>query len=113
MAAIAGVSLLWRGTALDRMWALNKPAHAVFSSMTPLVGLLFLILSATLVLTTIGWFRRKLWGWWLAIAILTTQVIGDIVNAIRGEFLHGITGIAIASALLMLVLWRDVREQFF
>jgi hypothetical protein len=112
MAAIAGVSLLWKGTALDRMWTLNKPAHAALSPIASIFGPLFLLLSATLVLTATGWLRRKTWGYWLAVAILTTQVIGDIVNTVRGDFLRGVSGIVIASTLLILVRTRAVREQF-
>jgi hypothetical protein len=112
MAALAGISLVWRGTVLDRMWALNKPAYAVLSPLASFVGPLFLILSTIMVSIIVGWFRRKRWAWWLAIGVLGTQVIGDIVNLARGDLLRGSAGLVIASALLFLVVQREVRDQF-
>lgn len=112
MAALAGITLVWRGTVLDRMWALNKPAYAVLSPIASIVGPLFLVLSTIMVSIIVGWFRRKLWAWWLAIGILGTQMIGDIVNLVRGGFLRGSAGVVIASALLFLLLQREVRDQF-
>lgn len=97
---------------LDRMWALNKPAYAVLSPLASFVGPLFLVLSAVMVSIIIGWFRRRFWAWWLAIAVLGTQIVGDFVNLIRGDFLRGFAGVVIASALLFLLAQRNVRDQF-
>ena len=112
MAALAGVTLVWSGTPLDRLWALNKPAYAVLSPLARVVGPLFLVLSTIMGSIIIGWFRRKLWAWWLAIGVLGTQLIGDIVNLVRGDFLRGSAGVVMVSALLFLLVQRDVRDQF-
>src|SRR5581483_3033098 len=112
MAALAGITLVWRGTMLDKVWALNKPAYAVLSPIAGVVGPLFLVLSAIMVSITMGWLRRKLWAWWLALIVLGTQIIGDIVNLVRGDLLRGIAGVVIASALLFLLAQREVRDQF-
>ena len=112
MAALAGVTLVWRGPPLDRIWALNKPAYAVLLPMARVVGPLFLVFSAIMVCIIVGWFRRKRWAWWVAIGVLGTQVIGDIVNLARRDFFRGSAGVVIASAMLFLLLKRDVRDQF-
>ena len=112
MAAVAGITLVWSGTALDRIWALNKLAYAVLSPIASFVGPLFLVLSTIMVSIIVGWFRRKRWAWWLAIVILGSPVLGDIVNLARGDFLRGSAGIVIAGALLFLVVQREVRDQF-
>ena len=41
MAALAGTTLLWPGTVLDRVWALNKPAYRQLSPAGSSVGALF------------------------------------------------------------------------
>ena len=112
MAALAGLSLIWRGSALERIWTLNKPAYATFSPLANVVGPLFLMFSALMVFTSIGWLRRKLWSWRLATAVLGTQIVGDFVNVVRRDFLRGCAGIVIAGALLLLLLRRDLRRQF-
>jgi hypothetical protein len=66
MASVAATNLLWRGTALDRIWALNPTAYQQLLPLGGTVGFLFLLLSATLTTAGIGWFRRRLWGWRLA-----------------------------------------------
>lgn len=112
MAALAGATLLWRGTVLDRAWALNQPAYQQLSSAGGSVGYLFLLLSIILVAASVGWFKRRRWGWLLAVGIISTQVAGDFVNLVRGDFLRGGTGVMIAGALLFYLLQRKVRAAF-
>src|SRR5512133_692116 len=101
MAGLAGATLTWRGTAFDKIWTLNKPAYRQLAPLACVVGPLFLLLSAILVLAAVGWFKRRLWGWRLAVAIIATQVAGDLVNLVRGDILRGLTGVVIASALFI------------
>jgi hypothetical protein len=112
MASLAAMTLLWRGTALDRLWALNPTAYKQLAPLGRMVGILFLALSATLITAGIGWFRRRLWGWRMAIAIIATQVLGDVVNCIRGDWLRGGTGVVIAGGLLVFLLRPRVRGRF-
>ena len=76
------------------------------------VGIFFLLLGAALSTAGIGWFRRRLWGWRLAVAIIGTQVLGDVVNCVRGDLLRGGTGLIIAGALLLFLLQPKVRAAF-
>lgn len=112
MAAMAGMTLVWRGTSLDRVWQLNPTAYAQLAPLGRMIGVPFLVLSAALLTAATGWFGRRLWAWRLAIAIIATQVIGDLVNALRGEFLKGTMGVLIASALLIYLLRPAVRAVF-
>jgi len=63
MAGLAAVTLLWRGTALDRLWALNPAAYRQLTPLGGIVGIFFLALAIALTTAGIGWFRRRLWGW--------------------------------------------------
>jgi hypothetical protein len=85
MASLAGVTLIWRGTILDRMWALNAPAYRQLAPFGRTVGIPLLLLGATMAVAGTAWFKRRLWGWRLAVAIIATPVFGDLVNALVGD----------------------------
>jgi len=112
MASLAATTLLWRGTALDRVWDINPTAYKQLAALGGTVGILFVLLGAALAAAGIGWFRRRLWGWRLAIVIVATQVLGDIVNCVRGDWLRGGTGVIIAGALLLFLLRPQIRALF-
>ena len=112
MASLAATTLLLPGTPLDRAWTLNPTAYKQLSPIGSKVGVLFLLLAVVLVASGIGWFRRRRWGWTLAVAIIATQVVGDIINLVRGDWLRGGTGIIIAGALLLYLLTARIRAAF-
>ncbi|MGB8495771.1 MAG: hypothetical protein WCE53_15330 [Candidatus Acidiferrum sp.] len=62
MAALAGATLLWRGTFLDPIWTLNRAAYRQLEPLGGKVGFLFFLLSITLGVAANGWFRRRVWG---------------------------------------------------
>lgn len=112
MASLAAITLLWRGTALDRVWALNPMAYRQLGPLGAKVGVLFLVLGAALTTAGIGWFWRRLWGWKLAVVIIGVQALGDVVNCAQGDWLRGGTGVVIAGALLVYLLRARVRAAF-
>ncbi|MBZ5597130.1 MAG: hypothetical protein LAN83_02305 [Acidobacteriia bacterium] len=112
MAALAGTTLAWPGTGLDRVWSLNPTAYARLAPLGRTVGVLFLLLSAALAATGVGWFRRRVWGWMLAVVIVISQVIGDLVNMFMGQFIRGAVGVVVAGLLLFYILRPQVRKPF-
>ena len=44
--------------------------------------------------------------------IIAIQVLGDIINLLRGDWLHGATGVSIAGALLVYILSPRIRAAF-
>jgi hypothetical protein len=112
MASLAATTLLWRGTPLDCLWDLNPMAYKQLAPLGGTVGILFLLLGAALTTAGIGWFRRRRWGWRLAVVIITIQVLGDVVNFFRGDLLRGGTGVMIAGALLLFLLKPKIRATF-
>ncbi len=112
MASLAGATLIWPGTSFDRVWALNPIAHRQLASLGRPIGVLFLLLSATLAVAGTGWFKRRPWGWRLALAVIATQVLGDLVNLLRGDWLRGGVGFSIATALLVYLSRSAVRAVF-
>jgi hypothetical protein len=108
----AAVTLLRPGTALDRLWELNKTGHAQLASVGKVAGLGFVLLSALLCATSAGWFRRRHWGWFLGTSIVMLNAVGDLVNLSMGERWKGAVGVAIAGLLLVYMFRRGVRNYF-
>ena len=112
MASLAGGTLIWRGSSLDKVWSLNPAAYNHLVGLGKPVGILFLLLSAALAIAGVGWFKRRLWGWRLAVGIILTQILGDMVNSLRGDFMRGGIGLVLASALLFYILRSEVKAVF-
>jgi hypothetical protein len=112
MAALAGISLVWGGSVLDQMWALNPRAYKELAPFGKAVGIAFLFLSVLLAAAAIGWWQRRLWGWWLAVILIATQVLGNLVNILQGRIVEGGTGVTLAGALLFYLLQTKVRSVF-
>jgi hypothetical protein len=112
MAFMAGTTLLWPGTALDRIWVLNPTAHSQLAPLGPRVGLAFLLLALALAAAGVGWFQKKRWGWRIAVCIIGIQALGDLLNLLRGDYLRGVTGVAMAGALLLYLCRPPVKALF-
>ena len=112
MASIAGTTLTWPGTFLDRLWVLNPIARAQLATFAKPAGILFLLLAAVLAMAGTGWFKHSLWGWRLAVAVIATQALGDLINFFRGDYLRGGVGFSVATALLFYLLRPVVRAVF-
>jgi len=112
MASIAGTTLTWPGTFLDRLWVLNPTAHKQLATFDKPAGILFLLTAAVLAMAGAGWFKHRLWGWRLAVAVIAVQVLGDLVNFFKGDYLRGGVGFSIATALLFYLFRPVVRAVF-
>ena len=112
LASLAGITLVWRGTVLDRIWTLNAPAYRQLAPFGNLIGIPFLFLGALMACAGTGWFRRRRWGWGLGVTIISIQGAGDLVNALRGEMIKGAFGFLIAGVLLIYLLRAQVRGFF-
>ena len=104
--------MVWPSTALDRMWALNPRAYKELAPLGKVVGIPFLLRAGTMAAAGMGWFRRRRWAWRLAVALIATQVLGDLANIFLGRIVEGGIGAAIAGALLFYLLRAKVRAAF-
>jgi len=112
MAAYSAVTLLEPGTALDRLWALNKGAHTQLALLGKTAVFGFVVLAATLAAASVGWFRRRRWGWILGITIISINAAGDLVNLSMGEHWKGAVGVTIAALVLVYMTTPGVRSYF-
>jgi hypothetical protein len=91
---------------------LNKTGHAQLASLGKGVAPGFVVLSALLCATAVGWFRRRCWGWVLGTTIIAINAAGYLINGVRGEYLRGAVGVVIASLLLFYMTRSGVRNCF-
>jgi hypothetical protein len=112
MASLAGATLIWRGSFLDRLWALNARAYHQLAPFGSEAGVAFLVLGAVLVVAGRGWFLRRSWGWGLTAVLVASQTVGSAVNAILGDFSEGAIGSILAGAILYFLLRPQVRTAF-
>lgn len=112
MASIAGSTLLWPGTIVDHMWALNPRAYKELAPLGRLAGVAFLLVGATIAAASLGWSRHRRWGWRMAVAIISIQLLGDLFNLFLGSVLEGAFGAAVAGALVYYLLRPRTRAVF-
>jgi hypothetical protein len=112
MATFAATTLLNPGTFLDRAWELNPLAHAQLMPIAKIAGVGFVVLAVVLLLAGVGWFRRRRWGWVLGTSVIGVNMIGDLINSARGEWLKGAVGVVIAGLLLFYLTRPGVRDYF-
>jgi len=112
MAAFAAVTLFHPGSWLDRLWALNRPAHTALAALGTIVAAPFTVLSMVLFLAGLGWFRRRYWGWLLGTTVIATDLAADFIHALLGDWLRSGIGIIIAGLLLFYLTRPAVRTYF-
>lgn len=104
MSALTIFLLLSPGTALDWLWRLNPEAHSGFQILG--VGSIFLmtLVGAACTATAIGLWRGVRWGVYLAITVLSVNIVGDLLNAVmRGDY-RSLIGLPIGGAMIFYLL---------
>jgi hypothetical protein len=103
---ITTLALLFPGGCLDPVWRLNPEARAGFPRLGTFWAVLLMIAVGTACLASaVGLYRRRLWGWRLAIALLAVNLIGDFANAVLRHDPRTLIGLPIGGALIVYLLW--------
>jgi hypothetical protein len=97
---------------LDHIWSLNPRAYRQLAPLGSTAGIPLLIVAGAMATAGVGWLNRLYWAWWLAVAIIGTQLAGDFVNLLLGHVMEGAIGIAAAGTLLGYLLKQSVRSLF-
>ena len=111
MASLAAATLLWPGTFLDRAWILNPAGYAGLSGLGRGIGLPFVALAVALLLSAMGWLKRRRWGWILGVSVIGANLAGDVLHLATGDWKSGI-GVVIAGMLLLYMTRTGVRKYF-
>jgi uncharacterized membrane protein (DUF2068 family) len=114
-AMVSGLTLLMLlspGSWADPIWRLKPSAQAVFRAMGALGPLLMLLVSAACAAAAIGLWRSRRWGYWLAVGVLGTNLLGDLVNGVWRHDWKTLIGVPIAGAMLIYLARSQVRSRF-
>ena len=79
---IASISLLLRHSFFESMWRINSRAHKNLSSLGLWAVILLLIVSIFCAAASLGLWRTSWWGYWLAVGLITINLIGDVINVL-------------------------------
>jgi len=113
IAVAAGVSLLFPGPLLDRLWTLNKPGEATFRSLGRVSGIPLLVIGAVACAGGVGLVQGKKWAWWLAVVLFAINGCADVVGLIvAGSWVRSGSGLVICAAFLYALSRSGVRAYF-
>ena len=101
MCALTIALLLFPGTSLDSLWGFNPDAHAAFSSIGPAALLLMLVVGTGCGFAAVGLWRKSLWGIWVALTILSLNIVGDLFNAVIRHDYRSLIGLPIGGAMIV------------
>ena len=93
--------LLFPGTPLDSLWRFNPDAHSAFNSIGPAALLLMLIVGVACGFAAVGLWRKSPWGIWVALTILSLNILGDLFNALVRHDHRSLVGIPVGGALIV------------
>jgi hypothetical protein len=106
-----GTALLLPGSKLEVIWKLYPARRAVLMPYRVWLGPGFLILAIVMASASIGCFRRRIWGWWLAVDIFFNG-LSDAGQILIGHFLEGGVGVAVAGVIRFYLSRPHVRGAF-
>jgi hypothetical protein len=113
MCALTVGLILFPGSTLDSLWRLNPDARVAFHSL----GCWSLVLIGTVgtacLFAAIGLWHAKPWATWLALIILSVNMVGDLTDVfVRHEY-RGLIGVPVAGAMIFLLLTCGRHSKSF
>lgn len=111
-AGAAALTLFWPGTLVDAVWRIKPDEFLTLRALGWPVAAGFLALALICLLTAVGCFGRRKWGWWLALVLIGVNLASDTVALIVTRSLDQAVGVLIASLILVWLLQPPVRQQF-
>src|SRR3954452_7406503 len=100
MCTLTIILLLFPGTPLDSLWRLNPEAHEAFHSLGNVAIVLMLGVGISCALAGLGLARGRRWSIWLALIVLSINIIGDVFNAVLRHDYRALIGLPIGGAMI-------------
>ena len=113
MCALTVSLLLFPGSALDSIWRLNPAARLAFESWGYWSVVLMLTVGTACLFAAIGLWRGRPWGTWLALIILSINMLGDLTNVFVRHDYRGLIGLPVAGAMIFFLLKCGHRLKVF
>ena len=107
-----GIALLKPGSTLEIIWKIYPARRDLLMPYRLWLGPGFLLFAIVTVSASVGCFRRRTWGWWLAIAIFVINGLSDVGQILIGHFIEGGIGVAVAGAIVIYLSRPEVRRTF-
>jgi hypothetical protein len=104
MSGLAGIILAFPGTKLDALWRINPRGHEGFVAMGAAAVLLMTIVCALCAVVAAGLWRCNRVGLWIAVSMLTVNLIGDCANAVMFRDWRTLIGIPVAGVMIVYLL---------
>ena len=109
---ISLISLSFPASFLEVVWRINPHAREGLTSIGGWSIALMSVVFVACLLAAIGLWRRLRWGYWLAITMLSINLMGSIINVAAGTEARATVGIPIVLVLLIYLLRNKTREYF-
>jgi hypothetical protein len=109
---ISLISLSFPASILEVVWRINPHAR---EGLAHIGGWSIPLMSAVFVaclLAAIGLWRRSRSGYWLAITMLSINLVGSMINVASGTEARAVVGIPIVLVLLIYLLHNKTRQYF-
>ena len=113
MCALTVGLLVFPGSALDSLWRLNPDARLAFESLGYWSLVLMLTVGTACLFAAIGLWRVRPWGTWLALVILSINILGDLTNMFVRRDYRGLIGMPVAGAMIFLLLACGRAQKVF
>src|SRR5262245_66658149 len=111
MCALTVTLLLFPGSALDSLWRLNPDARLAFESLGYWSLVLMLAVGTACFFAAIGLWRTKPWGTWLALIILSINMLGDLTSVFVRHDYRGLIGVPVAGTMIFFLLACDRHSK--
>jgi hypothetical protein len=106
------LALIFPGAWSEAMWRLKPDAQQDFTRLGALAIPLMIVVAMACAAAAAGLWTRHRWGYRVAIAVLSVNLLGDLLNAVlRGDW-RTLIGLPIGGAMLTYLLSRRIREWF-
>lgn len=106
MSFLAAATVAFPDSPLEFMWRINPAARDAFRSLGFLAVPLMLMVSAACAASAHGLWNLRAWGRYLAIAVLTVNIVGDTSNALIRHDWRTLIGIPIGGVMIWYLLRR-------
>ena len=106
MSGLAAVMLLFPGSLFEPLWRLNPRAREGFAALGLWAVLLMAVVCVACATAALGLRRRKRWGYWAALTILSINLAGDSANAVIAHDWRTLIGLPIGCALIVYLLTK-------
>jgi len=100
MSGLTAIMLAFPHSPLEPLWRLNPRARDGFHSIGFWAVLLMVAVCSACTLAALGLKRLNRWGLWIAVTVLTVNLIGDTANAVFAHDYRALIGLPIGSFLI-------------